>query len=205
MRPIGTAEDLERRRRRAVDLVKQGESPAKVAYCLGCGRSSVYTWVKLDREAAEKLAARPHAGPMPRLTDEQVKKLEGLLLQGARAHGWPNDLRSAHRVNEMIRRHFGVAYHVEHVRKVAGIDHVGIGSDFDGIDKGPRGLEDVSRYPYLFAELARRGWTDEELEKLAGLNILRVMRKAEEVSRRLQASRPASTATIEQLDGAAAR
>jgi membrane dipeptidase len=97
-----------------------------------------------------------------------------------------------------------VADHVEHVRKVAGVDHVGIGSDFDGIDRGPEGLEDVSRYPYLFAELARRGWSDEDLKKLAGLNILRVMRKAEEVARRLQASRPPSTATIEQLDGPAA-
>jgi transposase len=118
MRPIGTAEELERRRRRAVELVKQGESPAKVAYFLGCGRSSVYTWVKLDREAGEKLAARPHAGPKPRLTDEQIKELEGLLLEGAKAQGWHNDLWSAHRVTEVIRRHFGVEYHTEHVRKV---------------------------------------------------------------------------------------
>jgi len=118
MRPIGTAEELERRRRRAVELVKQGESPAKVAYFLGCGRSSVYTWVKLDRDAAEKLAAKPHTGPKPRLSDEQVKELEGLLLEGAKAHGWHNDLWSARRVAEMIRRHFGVECHVEHARKV---------------------------------------------------------------------------------------
>ena len=118
MRPIGTAEELERRRRRAVELVKQGEHPAKVAYFLGCGRSSVYTWVKLGRDAAEKLAARPHTGPKPRLTDEQAKELEGLLLEGAKAHGWHNDLWSAHRVAEMIRRHFGVQYHTEHVRKI---------------------------------------------------------------------------------------
>ena len=118
MRPIGTAEELERRRRRAVELVKQGESPAQVASFLGCGRSSVYTWVKLDRDAAEKVAARPHAGPKPRLTDEQVKELEGLPLEGAKAHGWHNDLWSARRVAEMIRRRFGVGYHVEHARKV---------------------------------------------------------------------------------------
>jgi membrane dipeptidase len=93
-----------------------------------------------------------------------------------------------------------VADHVEHVRKVAGVDHVGLGGDLDGIDKGPQGLEDVSRYPYLFAELIKRGWSDEDLKKLAGLNILRVMRKAEEVSKRLQSSRPPSIATIEQLD-----
>jgi membrane dipeptidase len=96
-----------------------------------------------------------------------------------------------------------VADHVEYVRKVAGIDHVGLGSDFDGIDEGPVGLEDVSRYPYLFAELMKRGWSDEDLRKLAGLNVLRVLRKAEEVAKRLQATRPASVATIEQLDGAA--
>jgi transposase len=118
MRPIGTAEELERRRRRAVELVKRGESPAEVAYFLGCGRSSVYTWLKLDREDARKLAARHHAGPKPRLTAEQIKELEGLLLQGAKSHGWHNDLWSAHRVAEVIRRRFGVEYHTEHVRKV---------------------------------------------------------------------------------------
>ncbi len=118
MRPIGTAEELERRRRRAVELVKQGEHPATVARFLGCGRSSVYTWVKLDREAGEKLTARPHPGPKARLTDEQIKQLEGLLLKGAKAHGWPDASWSARRVAEMIRRHLGVEYHTEHVRKV---------------------------------------------------------------------------------------
>lgn len=94
-----------------------------------------------------------------------------------------------------------VADHVEHVRRVAGVDHVGIGSDFDGMSSAPIGLEDVSRYPLLFAELARRGWTDEELEKLAGRNVLRVLRAAEEVARRLQAARPPSTATLERPGG----
>jgi membrane dipeptidase len=98
-----------------------------------------------------------------------------------------------------------VADHIEHVRKVAGADHVGIGSDFDGIDVGPTGLEDVSKYPALFAELIRRGWSDADLRKLAGENVLRVMRQAESVSRRLRAARPASTATIESLDGAPAK
>jgi len=62
----------------------------------------------------------------------------------------------------------------------------------------------VSKYPDLFAELIRRGWSDADLEKLAGENLLRVMRQAEAVSKRLRAARPASTATIESLDGAAA-
>ena len=93
-----------------------------------------------------------------------------------------------------------VADHIEHVRKVAGIDHVGIGSDFDGITDNVVGLEDVSRFPALFAELARRGWTDAELAKLANGNILRVLAEAERVSTRLKKQRPASQATIEQLD-----
>jgi membrane dipeptidase len=94
-----------------------------------------------------------------------------------------------------------VADHVEHVAAVAGIDHVGIGSDFDGIDRAPVGLEDVSDFPALFVELARRGWSESDLRKLAGENVLRVWREVETVSRRLHRERPASTATIEQLDG----
>jgi membrane dipeptidase len=97
-----------------------------------------------------------------------------------------------------------VADHLEHVRKVAGPDHVGLGGDYDGNDNWPVGLEDVSKYPDLFAELVRRGWSDEDLKKLASGNILRVMREAEAAARRLAAARPPSTATIEQLDGPAA-
>lgn len=93
-----------------------------------------------------------------------------------------------------------VADHVEHVRRVAGVDHVGLGSDFDGMSGVPLGLEDVSRYPHLLAELARRGWTDEELEKLAGRNLLRVMRAAEGVARRLQGERPPSLARLEDAE-----
>ena len=94
-----------------------------------------------------------------------------------------------------------VADHVDHVANLAGIDHVGIGSDFDGIDSTPVGLADVSTYPALFAELSRRGWTEEELSKLAGENVLRAMREAEAAARRLQRERPPSMRTIEQLDG----
>jgi membrane dipeptidase len=94
-----------------------------------------------------------------------------------------------------------VADHIEHVRKVAGVDHVGIGSDFDGIDTVPEGLEDVSRFPQLFAELIRRGWSDSDLEKLAGQNMLRVLRAAEASASRLQKRREPSTKTIEELDG----
>ncbi len=94
-----------------------------------------------------------------------------------------------------------VADHIDHVRKVAGIDHVGIGSDFDGISSAPKGLEDVSRFPVLVAELIRRGYTDDQVKKVVGLNVLRAMRAAEQVARRLQAERPPSSALISQLDG----
>jgi len=98
-----------------------------------------------------------------------------------------------------------VANAIDHVRQVAGVDHVGIGSDFDGIDETVIGLEDVSKYPAVFAELARRGWSDADLRKLAGENVLRVLAQAEQVAKRLQRERPPSTATIEQLDGLGVR
>ena len=93
-----------------------------------------------------------------------------------------------------------VADMIDHVRKVAGVDHVGIGSDFDGISENVVGLEDVSKYPGLFAELARRGWSDADLAKLSSGNVLRVLTEAERVSARLKASTKPSNATIEQLD-----
>ncbi len=95
-----------------------------------------------------------------------------------------------------------VADHIDHVRAVAGIDHVGIGSDFDGASM-PDGLGNVSRYPALFDELANRGYPDEELRKIAGRNVLRVMRASERVAERLRGERPPSNATIDELDGAA--
>jgi membrane dipeptidase len=96
-----------------------------------------------------------------------------------------------------------VADHLDHVRKVAGADHVAIGSDFDGIEHTPVGLGDVSTFPQLFAELVRRGWSDDDLRKLAGRNLLRVFRAAESTATRLQRERQPSTRTIEQLDRAA--
>ncbi|MET1110303.1 MAG: dipeptidase [Allosphingosinicella sp.] len=93
-----------------------------------------------------------------------------------------------------------VADHIEHIRKVAGIDHVGIGSDFDGISgTSPRGLEGVETYPALLAELARRGWSDSDLAGLAGGNVLRAMERAEQVAAGMKGE-PPLIATIEQLD-----
>ncbi|MEX2663539.1 MAG: dipeptidase [Vicinamibacterales bacterium] len=81
------------------------------------------------------------------------------------------------------------ADHIDHIRKVAGIDHVGLGGDFDGITSVPQGLEDVSTYPVLTAELLRRGYKDDEVKKVLGLNILRVMKAAEGVSAKLRKQR----------------
>jgi len=94
-----------------------------------------------------------------------------------------------------------VADHIDHIRDVAGVDAIGIGSDFDGVQGLPDGLADVSRYPALFEELSSRGYTDEDLSKIAGRNVLRVMREAERVSSTLRAEVPPSNATIEELDG----
>jgi membrane dipeptidase len=89
-----------------------------------------------------------------------------------------------------------VADHIEHVAKVAGYDHVGIGADLDGIDSTPEGLTGVQSYPLLFAELIRRGWSDANLAKLAGGNVLRVMRRAEAVA----ASMKDEPAAMSELD-----
>ncbi|MBI2834524.1 MAG: membrane dipeptidase [Acidobacteria bacterium] len=98
-----------------------------------------------------------------------------------------------------------VADHIDHIRKTAGIDHIGIGSDFDGITSTPIGLEDVSKYPALTAELIARGYADGDVKKILGLNVLRVMRNAEKVAARLQKERGPSVKTIDQLDGPPSR
>ncbi|MBC8088038.1 MAG: membrane dipeptidase [Phycisphaerae bacterium] len=93
-----------------------------------------------------------------------------------------------------------VADHLDHIKRVAGAQNVGLGADYDGITVTVQGLEDVSRYPELLAELVKRGWTDTEIRGVAGENVLRALTRAEAVSARLRATRPASTKTIQQLD-----
>ena len=93
-----------------------------------------------------------------------------------------------------------VADHIDHIRKVAGIDHIGIGGDFDGIESVPEGLENVESYPRLFAELLRRGYSESDLEKIAGLNVLRVMRQSESVAKRLQKEKAPSEAQFEKVE-----
>jgi transposase len=118
MRTIGTAAELERRRRRAVGLLNQGEEPKLVARLLGVAPSSLSRWRKMAAADPNALNAKPHPGRTPRLTHEQLAELQVLLLQGAQRHGWANDLWTADRVTQLIRRHFGVAHHPEHVRKI---------------------------------------------------------------------------------------
>jgi membrane dipeptidase len=90
-----------------------------------------------------------------------------------------------------------VADHIEYVRQLAGIDHVGIGSDFDGLYRLPEGLEDVTKFKDLTVELLRRGWSDEDIRRLLGQNFLRVLREAEQVAKRLQTERSPSMARLQ--------
>ena len=115
-RPIGTPQELERRRYRALDLIRQGESVATVARFLGVDRSSITRWRQhADRGGRQALAARPHPHRPAQLTDPQLARLERLLSQGAAAHGWSNHLWTTARVAALIERHFGIRYHHDHV------------------------------------------------------------------------------------------
>jgi transposase len=116
-RPIGTAAELERRRRRAVALIERGESPAAVARILGAHPKSVSRWRRLARQPGG-LNARPQPGPPPGLSDAQLRQLEQLLLLGPQSHGWDNQLWTAARVARLVERFFGRSYHPEHVRKL---------------------------------------------------------------------------------------
>jgi transposase len=117
MRSKGTAAELERRRRRAVALVERGEAPTVVARILGVTPSSLHRWRRMARQG-QGLAAKPVPGAKRRLTDAQLQELEHLLDQGAPAHGFPNELWTSARVAQVIRRHFGVAYHPDYVRRL---------------------------------------------------------------------------------------
>jgi membrane dipeptidase len=93
-----------------------------------------------------------------------------------------------------------VADHIDHIKQVAGVDHVGIGSDFDGVEATPEGLDGVDKFPDLLIELMRRGWSDEDVAKVAGENVLRVLATVESTAARLRSTRGPSQATIAELD-----
>ncbi|MBW3570244.1 MAG: dipeptidase [Gemmatimonadetes bacterium] len=121
----------------------------------------------------------------------------------------PGDPQAAQRAYDAWRRANPVprgttatlADHVDHVVRVAGIDHVGLGSDYDGVTSLPVGMEDVSRFPHLTAELLRRGYSDDDVRKVLGGNVIRAMRQAEQVAERLQRERGPSQAVIDVMDG----
>jgi transposase len=117
MRPKGTAVELEKRRLHALELLAQGETPAVVARCLGVRATSLHRWRRMARRG-NNLAAKPGTGAKRRLTDSQLRELERLLLEGATAHGFPNELWTAARVAQLIRQHFGVQYHPDYVRRL---------------------------------------------------------------------------------------
>src|SRR5262249_49732669 len=121
-RPIGTPAELERRRRRAVELMDQGESPTVIARILGVHRPSLYRWRQADRSRPDGLAAKPHPGPTrpPTLPPAAARlgEQEPLLLQGPAALGWRNDRWPPPPAAEVLHRHFGVRFHPEHVRKI---------------------------------------------------------------------------------------
>jgi transposase len=116
MRPKGTAAELERRRREAVGLWKQGMTQAAVAEALGTSEASVSRWKKAwQADGPQALAAKPHPGKPPRLTPPQRRRLGQLLREGPRKHGYGTELWTLARVAELIRRRFGVRYHPGHV------------------------------------------------------------------------------------------
>jgi len=138
-------------------------------------------------EAAEK--ARLNAPPFGGLLIGQPDKAAAALEEWRKANPAPKVTLSQ------------VADHIDHIAKVAGVDHVGIGSDYDGVDNSlPEGLESVADYPALLAEMLRRGWSDADVAKLAGGNVLRVMEQAEKVAASMKSELPA-TATEPSLDG----
>lgn len=119
MRPSGTPQELERRRLRAVSLLREGYAPVEVARRVGVDRRSVRRWrASFERAGKAGVAARPAPGRPPKLTLAEKQRLERWLLRGARACGFPTDLWTCPRVAAWIRRRFGVSYHVDHIGRL---------------------------------------------------------------------------------------
>jgi transposase len=116
-RPYGSAAELERRRYRAVEAVQQGDDVEDVARIFGVHKCSMYRWLRMAKYV-DGLTAKPHFGPMPRLSTPQQAQLQTMLCQGADAHGWPNRLWSTQRIAALIQRHFGVSLHHDHVGRL---------------------------------------------------------------------------------------
>src|ERR1700685_1355805 len=113
-RPYGRASALEQRRRQAVQAVHAGDKVKDVARILGVHPRSVFRWLQLAH-TSDGLAAKPHPGPATRLNVRQQRRLERMLLEGSKAHGWANEMWTTKRIAELIHRHFGVKFHHDHV------------------------------------------------------------------------------------------
>ena len=119
MRPKGSPEELERRRRRALELLERGLWPGEVAERVGVDRRSVRRWKAAYRDRGpEALKAKPAPGRPPKLTQNERQELQELLLEGAQAAGFDTDLWTCPRVAKLIRKHFGVCYHVDHIGRL---------------------------------------------------------------------------------------
>ena len=169
-----------------LEMVARNHGVVMVNFFPGYVSEARARWLA-DR-AAEK--ARYNAPPYDGLYIGQPERAKAALAAWDKAHPMPEVTLAM------------VADHIDHIRKACGVDCVGIGSDFDGVGSVPTGLDAVDKFPALIAEMARRGWSDEDLGKLAGGNILRVMRGAEVTARALQSKEGPSQATIGELDGA---
>jgi len=120
--------------------------------------------------------------------EQQVAAARASYAKQGKRLSYPEEVRIEQRLTKNLPApsYTAIADHIDHAVKVSGIDHVGLGSDFDGIDTPPRGMEDVSKIPALVHELARRGYSEEDLEKILGGNVLRVMRQVEQVALQMQ-------------------
>lgn len=134
--------------------------------------------------------ARAHDAIAPQVDAEVKKARQRRAQEGKRlSYAEETDIRRRYESKLPTPSFERIADHIDHAVKVGGVEHVGLGSDFDGVDSIPRGMEDASKIPNLVRELARRGYSREDLEKILGGNLLRVMRQVEEVARKLQAEK----------------
>ncbi len=182
-------------------LVAENGGVVMVCFVAGYTPPTAPEWLDLKGAAAERFLVS--AGQSP---DEPVWNTQRNAVAEQLRTQLDDEQEIAERLEEWMRQHPAprgtvgdVADHIDHIRSVAGIDHIGIGSDFydDGTSSMAVGLEDVSKFPLLFAELLRRGYSDEDIKKIAGLNLLRAMREMERVAQELQHERHPSLGGVD--------
>lgn len=170
-------------------LVAQNGGVVMVNFYPGYVSDAVYHW-QADHAAEQ---ARFNSPPYEGLYLGQPERAKAAMAAWEKAHPQP--------VCTLAQ----VADHIDHIRRVAGVDHVGLGADYDGVEIAPTGLEGVNGYPALLVELMRRGWTDADVAKVAGANLLRVLAAAEQVAAKLRATEIPSEAVYKASPADAAR